>query len=126
MDEKICLDTDVCIDILKGNERAKKIFEVASENKVHISVITVFELLLRKTNIEIVERFINSINKLPIDDDVARTASKLQKDLLDKNIKIDIRNLFIAACAINNDCELVTFNKKDFLNIGGLDLYEFQ
>ena len=64
MDEKICLDTDVCIDILKGNERAKKIFEVASENKVHISVITVFELLLRKTNIEIVERFINSINKL--------------------------------------------------------------
>lgn len=124
MDKRLCLDTDVCIEILKNSERIKKLFETESGSQIFVSTITIFELLLRKTNLNVVEDFLNLVNKLPVDENVARLASILFKDLKDKNTTIEIRDLFIAACTIANDCYLATFNKKDFSKIKGIRLIE--
>lgn len=120
MDKRVCLDTDVCIDILKGNERIKNLLELLRESYVCISTITMFELLLRKTNLDIIDKFINLVDIVNFDDKVARVASRIFKNLKEQNTIIEIKDIFIAACSINNNCYLATFNKRDFSKIQDL------
>ena len=125
MDKKLCLDTDICIDILKNNARIHKLLEILENEQIYISSITMFELLLRKTNLEAVEKLFDTVGILYFDDKAARIASEIYKDLSEQGKVIEIRNIFIAACTIVNNCNLITFNKKDFLKIKGLKLFNF-
>ena len=52
----------------------------------------------------------------------SRKASLLFKDLKKKGKIMDIRDLFISAICLVNNCKLATFNKKHFWNIGELEL----
>ena len=47
MDRKICLDTDICIEIAKKNYFIEYIFDKFAECDIYISSITIFELFLR-------------------------------------------------------------------------------
>lgn len=124
MDEKICLDTDICIEIIKGN---KDFLDLISQNKeVYTTSITIFELLLRKTNTEKVESFLQDINILDFDIVCAKVASNIYKNLEKSGNLIEFRDIFIAAMATFNDCTLATLNKKHFSRIKGLKLLEFQ
>ena len=76
MAEKVCLDTDVCIAIIKGEPKAEKV-------------------------------------------------SDIKKELKSKGNIIEIRDIFIASTAINNNCILATFNKKHFSKINELKLLSF-
>ncbi len=125
MDKELCLDTDFCIELLKRKDSVKNIEGILKLSSIYITSITMFELFLRSTNLDIVENFVDSINILYFDDFAAKIASEIYKDLKSKNIFIEIRDLFIAACAIANDCYLVTFNKKDFSHIKNLKLLDF-
>ncbi len=122
MDNKVCLDTDVCIAILRKESRAEEIRPLIEERDVCISVITMFELLLRKTNTNIVEQFLMYLPHMVIDDVVARKTSSLHKELESKGEIIDLRDLFIAATCLAKDCQLLTFNKKHFERINDLRL----
>jgi len=122
MDEKICLDTDVCIEIINGN---KNFLGLLNQNKdVYITSITAFELLLRKTNIETVESFLYDINILDFDMICAKIASNVQKDLDKAGMNIEFRDIFIASISIINNCTLATLNKKHFSRIKNLKLLE--
>ena len=121
----LCLDTDVSIAIIKDATVLSRISNVAPGRKPFISSVTMFELLLRKTNLEHVEKFIAKTEILNIDCSAARIASQLEKSLKQKGTPTDWRDLFIAATAIANNCELATLNRKDFGNIEGLKLLEF-
>lgn len=122
MDRKVCLDTDVCIAILRKEPRAAGIRHIIDDRDVCISVITMFELLLRKSNINIVEQFLTYMPHIVIDDVIARKTSSLHKELETKGELIDLRDLFIAATCLAKDCELLTFNKKHFERINELQL----
>lgn len=122
MDSKVCLDTDVCIAILRKESRAEDIRSLIENRDVCISVITTFELLLRKSNINVVEQFLTYIPHMIIDDSVARKTSSLYKELEQKGELIDLRDMFIAATCLAKDCELLTFNKKHFERITELRL----
>ncbi|MBI2671628.1 type II toxin-antitoxin system VapC family toxin [Candidatus Woesearchaeota archaeon] len=114
MDKKICIDTDVCIAILKKDERIEGVRNIIENNEVCISVVTLFELLLRKTRLDIIDNFLRYVQKIPITEEEAREASNLFKELINKGNIIDFKDLFIASTCIVNNYYLLTFNKKHF------------
>lgn len=125
MDQKVCLDTDVCIAIVRQQGPYKEILRKVFSLRVYITAVTLFELLLRETNIYQIENFIKDLELLSFDSIAARKASDIQKELKVKGKIIEIRDLFIASASIVNNCNLATLNKKHFENIKGLKLLDF-
>jgi tRNA(fMet)-specific endonuclease VapC len=120
VEQKVCLDTDVVIAILNAEKRAADIITKINDIEVLITSITLFELMLRKTNLDAIEIFRNKVEILNFDETSARKASIIHKDLKNNGKLIDFRDLFIASIAITNNCQLATFNQKHFENIKDL------
>jgi len=125
MDTKICLDTDVSIEILKNTDKGNNFVASISNRDVLISSISVFELYLRETNIFAVERLVAKADVLEFSDLCAKKAAEVFKELKKRGITVPFRDLFIASTAIVNGCTLATLNVKDFKNIKDLKLLEF-
>lgn len=123
MGQDVCLDTDFVIALIRGDQKANVLLEKLIEAKISISSITVFELNLRETNLEIIDDLISNVNILPLDSKVAKKASIMFKELKKTGKLVELRDLFIAATAIVNDCFLLTFNKKHFEKIKGLKIF---
>ena len=118
--EKICLDTSICIDLIKtGNKGALSSFLTA---EAFLSSMALFELRLRTHNLEEAELFISTFEILAFDKKAAEEASNIEKDLKSRGALIGREDIFIAATAIVNDCALATLNVKDFSRIKGLRL----
>lgn len=126
MDQKVCLDTDVCIAIINKKGPYQNLLTKLFYSRVFISTISLFELFLRTTNIEPVEKFIKDLEILDFNSTSARKASELKNALKSEGKEIEIRDLFIASTAIINDCALVTLNNKHFKNIKDLKLLDFR
>jgi len=122
LDQKICLDTDVVISILKGDDRFHSLLDGVLQSEVFISVVTLFELFLRDTNLKDIEEFRERVVILNFDESASRRASAIYKSLKKKGMLVGTSDIFIAAICIVNNCKLVTFNKKDFENINELKL----
>ena len=117
VEQKICLDTDVIIAILNNEDRAIQILEKIKECEVFVSVISLFELLLRETNLDKIEMVRDRVEIVEFNEQASRKASSIFKDLKKIGKLIDIRDVFIAAICITQNYELATFNKKHFENI---------
>ena len=122
MDKKICLDSDVCVEILKGNYSTELLFDKFGSYQAFVTSMTVFELFLRETNLEEVKNFVSIFNIISFDDSSAIKASEIFKELKKKGKMIDINDIFIASVCIVNNCLLATFNKRHFENIKELKL----
>lgn len=122
MEQKVCLDTDIVIALLNNEERAGDFADNIAQSTVFITAITLFELLLRKTNIQAIETFRDKVYVLDFDEDSARKASILFKELQSKGRITDIRDIYIASICLINRCSLATFNKKHFESVDGLTL----
>ena len=125
MDAKICLDTDISIEILKNTDKGNNFVASISDRDVFISSISVFELYLRETNIFAVEKLVAKTDVLEFSDLCAKKAAEVFKELKKRGITVPFRDLFIASTAIINGCALATLNVKDFKNIKDLKLLEF-
>lgn len=122
MGQKICLDTSVAIEVMNKKQRGIDIGETLGEREICIASVSLFELLLRKTNLEAVELFMERVELLNFDGIAARKASEIDKELEKNGTPIGFRDVFIAATALVNDCALATLNVKDFSRIKGLRL----
>jgi len=122
VEQKICLDSDIIIEILKKTERGNEFLKEISDQEVFITSINVFELLLRTNNLAPVEALLSSVNILEFNETSARIASEIHKELKINGSPIDMRDLFIASVAIENNCHLATLNKKHFIGIKNLKL----
>lgn len=122
VEQKVCLDTDIVIALLNNEERAGDFADNIAQSTVFITAITLFELLLRKTNIQAIETFRDKVYVLDFDEDSARKASILFKELQSKGRITDIRDICIASICLINQCSLATFNKKHFESVDGLTL----
>lgn len=122
MDKEICLDTNICIELIKGNPALKSMLEPYHGMPTFLSSITVFELFLRKSNTLPIENFIMEFEIASIDEHIAKKASFLFKQARSIGKPADIRDILIAATCIINNFELVTLNKKDFMHIKELRL----
>jgi len=124
----ILFDTDVCVEILRGN---KKVIKRRQEYpwEVSISFITVAELFYGagnsdrpKENSVSVEKFIMTVGIIQSDLFILKRFGEIKSNLYQKNRLVADADIFIAATALEKAETLVTGNIKHFDRIEGLKI----
>lgn len=113
MVQKICIDSDIIIEISKNNQEIKEQMEYI-EGEYSTTPINMFEVLRGEIKGENLDNFFESLTKLNFDEKSGRIASNIYKNLKKSGIMIDIRDMFIGAICIANNSTLWTYNKKHF------------
>jgi predicted nucleic acid-binding protein len=108
----LLVDTDVCIDHLRG---AHPLHSIAG--LISYSVITRSELFAGRTNEARVEEFLAPFREIPVDRMIAERAGRLRR-----GSAMRTPDALIAATAIEHGLELVTRNRRDFEAVPGLQL----
>ena len=119
----IVLDTNVFIEILKGNKETIKKVEGFTET-LCISSISVMELYYgapNKLELNKLEKFVSLFNIIHLNENISKSSTKLIK-LYAKSHSLDIPDSLIASTVLENDAVLLTYNLKDFKYIEGLRL----
>jgi len=122
--EIVLLDTNILIEILKGNDKTISKVE-ALEAKLFISSITVMELYygaLNKTELGKLEKFVSLFSIIELNETISKKATILVKRYA-KSHTLDIPDSLIASTALVLNAKLVTYNTKDFKYIDGIVLY---
>lgn len=124
----ILLDTDICIEILRKNEKVIKRRENTDE-EILISFITVGELYYGAEkssyaieNKKIIEEFLLTINVINSDNDIMMKFGEIKAQLKINNILLPDADLLIAATTLIKTDKLVTGNIKHFERIKGLNI----
>ena len=119
----ILLDTNILIEIFKGNEKiAIKLDEM--NEKFAISSITQMELYygaFNKKEIQLLDRFLASFYIFQLNNKISIKAVELIKTY-SKSHNLNIPDALIASTAIINQIPLITLNLKDFRYIDNLKL----
>lgn len=132
---KYLLDTNVCIDVLKGRPDVVKRFKKCSPSEVGLSVITTFELIqgahrapssYRASEELKVGKFLSLIGTLPFDTKCAALAAEINADLLNAGTPVGVMDVFISATALVAGLPVVTGNRKDFSRIKGLKIINWR
>ena len=132
---KRLLDTNVCIDVLRGRKKVIDRLASCRPKDCFISVVTEFELFQgadrapvehREEESAKVSRFVASLQILPFDSECARIAARLNAGLLNRGTPVSITDVFIAATGLRHQWTIVTNNTKDFLRIDGLTLEDWR
>ena len=129
---KILLDTDIIVDFLRNGLDTSNVFRDVKNKKAQafVSVITTFELyngaLLSpnpKQKLEDLNIMLGSIELISFDNTQSYVASKIYAYLVKKGIKLEMRDILIASCAIAKNMKILTNNKKHFNRIPELQFY---
>jgi len=120
------LDTDLIVELLRGNERAKEyVRKLEGEALLCTTAINMFELYygaykLGKEAVEHVKRLETRLVVLNVDSRAAEEAAEEQARLSAQGMALDVRDLLIGATARRYGCVLVTGNVKHMKRIYGL------
>ncbi|HEX5458746.1 MAG TPA: type II toxin-antitoxin system VapC family toxin [Steroidobacteraceae bacterium] len=126
------LDTNILTDLIKhpdGRVR-KRIAEVGEEN-LCTSIVVACELRFgaRKKNAPAltkrIEQLLQTIEVLPLAEDVDRTYAEVRTALEKKGRSIGANDLLIGAHALNERCVLVTHNGSELGHIAGLKIEDW-
>jgi len=120
----ILCDTNIIIEVLKGNEKTIKIIEDIGLENIAISSVTVMELYFgafNKRELSKIKKHLNALNILHFDNDISGLALSLIENY-SKSHGLQIPDAIIAATALSFELKLFTFNLKDFQYIDGLTL----
>ena len=118
------VDTDILIEISKGNNKAIEFLEALGEIK--ISVISAMELIVgarNKKEISAIEDFLSNYERLHINEEISVKALELirQHSVTDG---LSIPDALIGATAMNKDLILATKNIKHFKVIKEIKIKE--
>ena len=116
------VDTDILIDVSKGNQGAVEFLEGLDDSK--ISVISAMELIVgarNKEEIKIIDEFLSNYERFLINEEITIRALELIK-LHSLSDGLSIPDAFIASTAINKNLTLTTKNIKHFKIIKGIKL----
>jgi tRNA(fMet)-specific endonuclease VapC len=126
----ICLDTSVLIDFYRKKDKSKSYFYNLSLKWSHFAVtsVTVFEIYTGSDALqnEFWNKFFKTVVILPFDFNTARCAVLLDRELKANRKGIDMPDLFIAACAMENGIPLATLNFKHFQRIHKLEILDWK
>jgi predicted nucleic acid-binding protein len=123
--EKIVLDTNILIEILKGNKTIIEKLE-SLNSEFQISSITVMELYygaLNKTELFQLKKFISLFHVVEVNENISSISTELIFQYA-KSHNLAIPDSLIASTAISVDSKLLTLNLKDFKYIDGLSLVD--
>jgi tRNA(fMet)-specific endonuclease VapC len=123
------LDTDTCIDVLRGVKRVAQKLEQLSPDDCCVSVISAFELYAGVYFTRHPEREKRKVDKLlyllsviPFDQVAAEEAARLRNELQHTGAPIGPYDLLIAAQAVRSKYTLVSANIREFSRIESLNL----
>ncbi len=118
--DKILYDTDIIIDFLKGNIKAKEILTKNNERRF-ISVITVCEIYagMRSGEEHAIQSLINYFEVVELDKEIARLGG-LYKQQYFKSHNVTLPDALIAASVTHYKMILKTLNIKHYPMIKGL------
>lgn len=128
---KRILDTNVCIDVLRGRRKVVERMRECAPKDCFLSVVSEFELVQgsgrapeerREEERAKVERFLSCVQVLPFDSDCARIAGELNAELLNAGTPVSITDVWIGATGLRYGWTVVTNNSRDFGRIKGLTL----
>lgn len=127
------LDTNVCVDVLKGHPRVCAQLEAISPADCAISSVTVFELAMGVRLCRQPERERKKLAKLfaviavlPFDSTAAEEAARVRHELESAGLKIGPYDLLIAGQALSGRLTLVTNNTREFARISALRLNDWR
>jgi tRNA(fMet)-specific endonuclease VapC len=115
VDKKICLDSDILIEISKNNTEVIEKLRKLDAN-IYTTPINIFEIWAGRFKKEenSVKKLINNLKKINFDEQSSLKAADIQLELKKTGQNIDFRDIFIASICIQNDIPLFTKNKKHF------------
>lgn len=111
------VDTSVLIDVLRGNERARRVLaERRAEGILLASEMTRLEVFagMRPTEESRTRRMLEALHWYPVDGEIAERAGELGRRWLPSHRGIDSADLAIAATALVTESRLLTMNVKHF------------
>ena len=122
----ILLDTDVCIELLRGNALVLE-KRATCDDSVAISFMTLAELFYgversnnREKNTRLVEEFILSLTILQSDRLIMQKFGELKAMFYQRQIMLPDADIFIAATALTKCSKLIAGNEKHFSRFDGL------
>ena len=120
----LLLDTNILVDIFRGNAAAVAWIKTQSDSNLGISGFTLFEMLQGARNKNEMLHLKNALEQFqifwPSDRDFKKSVNIFVSLFLSHNI--EIFDVLIAQTAIGLDVPLVTLNKKHFEPISGLNI----
>ncbi len=124
-----CLDSDFLIAVLRGDKDAvAEIVKLDEEGEFSTTAINAYEILFgakksaMKVGIEETRKLLSKMPILQLDEKASEKASDMHAELSSRGQQIDLRDIFIAAIAVSNECKVVTRNIKDFSRIKGVTI----
>jgi len=129
--ERIIIDTDVLVDMLRGEEKTVKVISEFESRKRILSttVINVFELYYgaykskkRLQNLNATRRLLERIIVLKMGSKSAEKAGQIYAELEAMGQTIGLRDLMVGAIAVSRGYTLITGNVKHMQKIKGLNL----
>ncbi|HEU5116624.1 MAG TPA: type II toxin-antitoxin system VapC family toxin [Isosphaeraceae bacterium] len=128
------LDTNACIQYLRQRDSAI-VARIASMTPASLRLCSVVKAELYHgaccsqqvgENLVKVENFVRPFLSLPFDDDAAREYGHVRYDLQSRGVMIGPHDLQIAVIALIHGLTLVTHNTREFSQVTGLMLEDWQ
>lgn len=128
----ILLDTDICIDILRGNSHLIQQRETYNDD-VAICFMTVAELfygVYKSANVaknaSVVEAFLATVGVIESDHEIETRFGELKAKLSARGITVADADLLIASTTLERCTHLVTGNSRHFEMIPGLQIWNWR
>jgi predicted nucleic acid-binding protein len=120
----VIFDTNISIELYRGNQSVKEEIERIDSNVFYISSITVAEFMVGakdKTDLKRIEKQLSKYTAIPINTDITEIFIDLFKALTLSH-RPGIADTLIAATALYYNLPLYTYNKKHFQFVPGIVL----
>lgn len=124
-----CLDTNILIDLLRGNIQTQEKIKTLDLQKLYTNPIIISELfkgVYRSDNseekIRIIENLLNSLEILDFNKETYRLYGRIYNELKRQGKPTAEFDLMIACLSMSNNTTLITKNAKDFQNIKELKI----
>ncbi|MFA5411915.1 MAG: type II toxin-antitoxin system VapC family toxin [Candidatus Micrarchaeia archaeon] len=118
---KICLDTDVVLDFLKGHKASvAKIRHYVDNDELSITSLTFFELVSAIKKKGRVLPILDNLTLLPFEKKAALRANRIHESIQAQKMEIGMRELINSAICIENEAWLYTKNRSTYDGVEGL------
>lgn len=123
---KVLADTSLLIDYLRIADKPNSQFiQLFKNHNLHISVISVFELLngaTTESKMSDIKKLCKNLGIIDFDLPCAEKASEIYRELKSRNKMIEFRDILIGATALVHDIPIATLNVKHFERISGIQI----
>jgi len=116
--DRFIVDTDFCIDFLKGQEFAVSLIkDLLFSGNASLSILTYYELLkgvYSKKQERAVKDFVEGFEIINIDNDIVEIGAKFYRDYRKKGITLSTIDCLIMATAKKYKLKIITRNVKHY------------